>query len=115
MVACNRVICCNKSRLFVDKARLSAVKKLFESLTPAGPGVLDPRSQPGPTGRQQAASRQAEVDNLSPSQKTNALREARKLSKEGTINVSDADGEGGSADEALIIAYIKYLEGQGTQ
>ena len=98
---------------FVQKGNpVPAVKKLFESLTPPGPGVLDPRSQPEPTAREQAASRQTEVDNLSPSQRSNALREARKLSKSGTISVADADGEGGSADEALIIAYIKYLEGQ---
>jgi len=83
-----------------------AAQSLIQSLTPAqGQPILSSTPEPSPR-----EARQAAVDSLTPAEKSNALQEARKLSKQGKINL--ADGEGRSRDESLLIAYFKYLEGQ---
>lgn len=82
-----------------------AAQKLFESLTPPGPGVLDSGPAPSPQ-----AQRQTAVDNLTSSQRSEALKKARALSKKGQLGL--ADGEGRNRDDSLLIAYFQYLEGQ---
>lgn len=98
---------------FIQNANpVPAIGKLFENLTPPGPGILDPRSAPKPDETQLRAARQAQVDGLSSTDRTDALRHAKLLSKEGKIGIGDADGEGTNREEALLIAYFKYIEGQ---
>jgi hypothetical protein len=84
------------------------VKKLFESLTPpAGRGILS--SAPEQTPRQ---ATQAAVESLSGPERTQALSAARQLASQGVISIADADGQGNSREEALLIAYLKHIEGQ---
>lgn len=87
---------------------VDTAKNLIQSLTPPGPGVLGGGNAPAAPSPQQV--RQANVDNLSTSERSQALKAARKLSSEGKIGL--ADGEGNSRDDSLLIAYFQYLEGQ---
>jgi hypothetical protein len=84
------------------------VKKLFESLTPpAGRGILSPTPEQTPRQATQAA-----VESLSGPERTQALSAARQLASQGVISIADADGQGNSREEALLIAYLKHIEGQ---
>lgn len=94
----------------VNAAREAApqVRKLFESLTPpAGRGILS--STPEQTPRQ---ATQAAVESLSGPERTQALSAARQLASQGVISIADADGQGNNREEALLIAYLKHIEGQ---
>jgi len=88
---------------FAQNTVAPAANQLFESLTPPGPGVLDPRS---------AAPEITSTDlrSIPPGQRPALQAKAQEAWKNGDISLDDAPG-GGTIQEKILIAYLRSLEG----